>query len=231
MAILGLLPKTATITGAIIFRGERAARPEREASCSDVRGDKIAMVFQDALAALNPVFTGRRPDRRGDRGPRRDVDERRAARPRARAARHRRHPEPERARRPVPARVLRRHAPAGDDRDVDRQRPRRAHRRRADDRARRDDPGPGARGARAHPGPHAVVDHPDHPRPRRGRRRRRPGAGDVRRPAGRARRASTRSSTSPRHPYTRGLLASLPRLDRRRDDEPAATASRGSRRR
>ena len=54
----------------------------------------------------------------------------------------------------VPARVLGRHAPAGDDRDGDRQRSRPADRRRADDRARRDDPGPGARGARAHPGPH-----------------------------------------------------------------------------
>ena len=38
------------------------------------------------------------------------------------------------------------------------------------------DPGAGARGARAHPGPHPLVDHPDHARPRRGRRRRRPRA-------------------------------------------------------
>ena len=40
----------------------------------------------------------------------------------------------------------------------------------------------------------AAVDH-DHPRPRRGRRHRRPGAGDVRRPGGRDRARSTTSTT------------------------------------
>jgi len=54
MAILGLLPESAVISGEIEFGGvnllgmsERALQP--------VRGKQIAMIFQDALAALNPV--------------------------------------------------------------------------------------------------------------------------------------------------------------------------------
>jgi oligopeptide/dipeptide ABC transporter ATP-binding protein len=56
LAILGLLPKSATITGEIAFRGEQLLDLS-EKDMRDVRGSKIAMVFQDALAALNPVFT------------------------------------------------------------------------------------------------------------------------------------------------------------------------------
>jgi oligopeptide/dipeptide ABC transporter ATP-binding protein len=56
MAILGLLPKTATISGDVLFRGESLlGRPENE--LRKFRGNKIAMVFQDALASLNPVMT------------------------------------------------------------------------------------------------------------------------------------------------------------------------------
>ncbi len=54
MAILGLLPTSATITGQVAFRGEQIlGLPEKK--LDKVRGSKIAMVFQDALAALNPV--------------------------------------------------------------------------------------------------------------------------------------------------------------------------------
>jgi oligopeptide/dipeptide ABC transporter ATP-binding protein len=54
MAILGLLPETTKITGSIQFRGtELLGMPEKQKE--KLRGSKIAMVFQDALAALNPV--------------------------------------------------------------------------------------------------------------------------------------------------------------------------------
>jgi len=54
MAILGLLPSSATITGSVLFRGEEVLGiPEKQVE--KLRGSKIAMVFQDALAALNPV--------------------------------------------------------------------------------------------------------------------------------------------------------------------------------
>jgi oligopeptide/dipeptide ABC transporter ATP-binding protein len=56
LAILGLLPKRARIRGQIVYRGrEVLGLPERE--MLKLRGESIAMVFQDALAALNPVYT------------------------------------------------------------------------------------------------------------------------------------------------------------------------------
>ena len=55
MAILGLLPDTAKITGEVIFRGENLIG-RKDKQLRDIRGNRIAMVFQDALAALNPVF-------------------------------------------------------------------------------------------------------------------------------------------------------------------------------
>jgi len=56
LAVMGLLPKRAVVTGQILFRGrDLLTIPERERQ--ELRGGRIAMVFQDALAALNPVFT------------------------------------------------------------------------------------------------------------------------------------------------------------------------------
>jgi peptide/nickel transport system ATP-binding protein len=56
LAVMGLLPPRATVTGSITFDGvelvglgERALRP--------LRGDRIAMVFQDPLSCLNPYYT------------------------------------------------------------------------------------------------------------------------------------------------------------------------------
>lgn len=56
LAILGLLPRTARVRGEILFRG-RDLVGLRERDLQPLRGRHIAMVFQDALAALNPVFT------------------------------------------------------------------------------------------------------------------------------------------------------------------------------
>jgi oligopeptide/dipeptide ABC transporter ATP-binding protein len=55
LAILGLLSPKARITGEIRFRGqELLSLSERD--LVPLRGAEIAMVFQDALAALNPVY-------------------------------------------------------------------------------------------------------------------------------------------------------------------------------
>ncbi|GII23563.1 ABC transporter ATP-binding protein [Planosporangium mesophilum] len=56
MAIMGLLPKTARISGSVRFRGEELlGRSEND--YSSIRGKKIAMIFQDPLTSLNPVYT------------------------------------------------------------------------------------------------------------------------------------------------------------------------------
>ena len=55
LAILGLLPKTARISGEVLFRGEQILGLS-EKRLQPLRGARIAMVFQDALAALNPVY-------------------------------------------------------------------------------------------------------------------------------------------------------------------------------
>jgi oligopeptide/dipeptide ABC transporter ATP-binding protein len=55
MAILGLLPKRARVRGSVRFRGvDLVGRKEKE--MQPIRGARIAMIFQDALASLNPVF-------------------------------------------------------------------------------------------------------------------------------------------------------------------------------
>ena len=56
MAVLGLLPRTAQITGQILFRGDDLLT-KTDKQLQALRGSSIAMVFQDALAALNPVYT------------------------------------------------------------------------------------------------------------------------------------------------------------------------------
>jgi oligopeptide transport system ATP-binding protein len=56
-AVMGILdPPARVLSGAVCFRGrDLLTLPERERR--RIRGWEIAMVFQDALSALNPVFT------------------------------------------------------------------------------------------------------------------------------------------------------------------------------
>jgi oligopeptide/dipeptide ABC transporter ATP-binding protein len=55
MSILGLLPKRAQISGKVSFRGTDLLSAT-EGQLREVRGNRIAMVFQDALTSLNPVM-------------------------------------------------------------------------------------------------------------------------------------------------------------------------------
>jgi len=54
LSIMGLNPKTARISGEALFRGEDLlkASPRR---LREIRGDEIAMIFQDPMTSLNPV--------------------------------------------------------------------------------------------------------------------------------------------------------------------------------
>ena len=54
LAAMGLLPSSATISGSVMLDGKELIGEKRKAIRS-VRGKSIAMVFQDPLSALNPV--------------------------------------------------------------------------------------------------------------------------------------------------------------------------------
>ena len=54
LALLGLLPRTATITGSAKFHGEELIG-RKSRFLQTIRGAKIGMIFQDPLTALNPV--------------------------------------------------------------------------------------------------------------------------------------------------------------------------------
>ncbi len=56
MAVMGLLPKSARITGSITFRGQDVLSMSK-AKQRSLRGRKIAMIFQDPMTAMNPVYT------------------------------------------------------------------------------------------------------------------------------------------------------------------------------
>jgi oligopeptide/dipeptide ABC transporter ATP-binding protein len=56
MAVMGLLPKTAKISGSVRFRGQELIGMS-EKDYSRIRGNKIAMIFQDPLTSLNPVYS------------------------------------------------------------------------------------------------------------------------------------------------------------------------------
>ena len=56
MAVMRLLPNTARVSGEIRFDG-RNLLDLSEAEMTRVRGSKIAMIFQDPMTSLNPVYT------------------------------------------------------------------------------------------------------------------------------------------------------------------------------
>ncbi len=56
LAMMGLLPDGATTSGAILFEGRDLTKLS-EAQMQELRGDRIAMVFQEPMTALNPLHS------------------------------------------------------------------------------------------------------------------------------------------------------------------------------
>ena len=217
MTLLGLTRgQNAAFEGEVVYKGQNLLTMP-ESRLRDIRGNEIAMIFQDPMTSLNPVLPDRRPDRRGDR--RHEAISKKQARRRAiDLLKQVGHSERHGADRHISAPAVRRHAPAGHDRDGSLLQPGHRDRRRADDGARRDDPGPDPRPARRSAGRVRLRRDPDHARPRRRRVDRPRHPRHVRGPRGRA--APTRELFyDPQMPYTWGLLGSIPRLDRPKQEK------------
>ncbi len=56
LAVMGLLPKNAQVAGSTRVLGQETLGLD-DASVSKVRGNEVAMIFQDPLTSLNPVYT------------------------------------------------------------------------------------------------------------------------------------------------------------------------------
>ncbi len=55
LAIMGLLPKTARLSGSVRYRGQELLG-QSDAVLSRYRGEHLAMIFQDPMTSLNPVY-------------------------------------------------------------------------------------------------------------------------------------------------------------------------------
>ena len=56
LALMGLLPDGAKVSGSIRFNGQELTTMSEDAYCQ-LRGDRIGMVFQEPMSALNPLHT------------------------------------------------------------------------------------------------------------------------------------------------------------------------------
>ena len=178
LSIMKLLPYPAAShpSGQIMFKGlDLLSLPERE--IREIRGADITIIFQEPMTSLNPLHTIERQIgeilllHRGLTG---QVARVRIIELLTQVG----IPDPASRLKSYPHQIVRRPAPARDDRDGARQRARPADRRRADDRAGRHRPGANPQIAQGVAGPardgHAV----HHARPRHRAQDRRPGLRD-----------------------------------------------------
>ena len=56
LALLGLLPEGAAVTGSVRFKGAELTALDDDALCA-LRGDRIGIIFQEPMSALNPLHT------------------------------------------------------------------------------------------------------------------------------------------------------------------------------
>ena len=172
LTVMGLNSRrNTTSSGEALFNGENllTMKPSR---LRDIRGDEVAMIFQDPMTSLNPVHSiGKQLVEAVLLH--KDVSKKEARARAVEALAGGRHPARRAAHRRLPAPVLGRHAAARDDRDGDDQRSRAPDRRRADDGARRDHAGADPQADEQAAGGPRDGDPHHHARPRRRRRDRR----------------------------------------------------------
>ena len=183
LSIMGLLPPGGSIVGGSIKLDGRELVGLKQEELRRVRGNEIAMIFQDPLTSLDPTKTigyqvaePVRLHQGVSQGP--------GPAPGGRGAEPGRAAPAEGAAGRLPAPAVRRPAAARDDRHGAGQRAQAAHRRRAHDRARRHHPGADPRPAQGPEGAAGHGDAADHARHGRDRRACRPGQRHVRGPGG-----------------------------------------------
>ena len=207
LSIMQLLPNGGRIAGGSIkLAGQELTALQAGGTAQDPRRRHRDDLPGPAVVAQPDAHRGQADRRGGAAAPGRHQGGR--LRAGGRGARPGRHAAGQGAGGRVPAPVLRRHAAARHDRDGAGLRAQAADRRRADDRARRDDP---EADPRAHRRPAAAArhgGHHGHPRPRRDRRARGPGGRHVRGQGGgdhrdRRRCTPTRATRTPRRSSTR----------------------------
>ena len=66
ISLLGLLPRNGRIVGGEILLGDLDLAKASRKTLQQVRGRRIAMVFQDSMTSLDPVMTVGQADHRGN---------------------------------------------------------------------------------------------------------------------------------------------------------------------
>src|SRR5699024_7411244 len=56
LSTMRLVPENARLSGEVNFRGEDILKKNKK-ELKEIRGNKISMIFQDPMTALNPVLT------------------------------------------------------------------------------------------------------------------------------------------------------------------------------
>ena len=140
LALMGILPRAGRVTTGSALFGGRDLIQLSDQEMRDIRGREIAMIFQDPMTSLNPVLTIGRQIREAIET-HFDMSTKEANQRAAELLDRVGIPSANQRLQRLPAPVLGRHAPARDDRDGPRLQAEAADRGRADDRARRDDPG------------------------------------------------------------------------------------------